>query len=141
MKTSEKKKQKNKEWRIKNKDKCREYKRNWRMKPENNQKEIEKGRIWREKNPNYSKYLNIKQKKIVIYHYSNGENKCKCCGENIFEFLSIDHIEGGGTLHRKSIKSRLYPWLIKNNLPKGFQVLCFNCNFGKYKMGICPHKI
>ena len=26
-----------------------------------------------------------------------------------------------------------------NNYPKGFQVLCRNCNWGKYSRGTCPH--
>jgi len=34
----------------------------------------------------------------------------------------------------------LYSWLKKNNFPKGFQVLCMNCNFAKGKLGKCPHQ-
>src|SRR5688572_6031846 len=30
---------------------------------------------------------------------------CKCCGETRTEFLSIDHVQGGGGKHRKEIKT------------------------------------
>lgn len=78
----------------------------------------------------------------VLTYYSNGTLKCACCGEDIYEFLTIDHINGGGHKHRKQIgMGNLYRWLRKNNFPKGYQVLCFNCNCGKIKNGcICPHK-
>lgn len=65
----------------------------------------------------------------VIQHY--GE-KCECCGEPAKEFLSIDHINGGGNKHRKAIKSsgiNLYRWLKNNNYPSGYRVLCMNCNW------------
>lgn len=81
---------------------------------------------------------NIK-KKVISYYGS----KCVCCGESNIIFLVIDHIEGGGTEHRKKETgwgTQFYYWLIKNNYPEGFQVLCHNCNFAK-RLGICPHKI
>jgi hypothetical protein len=91
-----------------------------------------------------------KLRKKVINHYSNGEFICACCGEKEYEFLCIDHINGGGAAHRKSLspdgKSNrsgvtVYNWLIKNNYPPGFQVLCVNCNWGKRRTGVCPHKL
>lgn len=68
--------------------------------------------------------------------------KCKCCGEDRFEFLAIDHINGGGIQHRKQLGwagNSLAKWLKKNNYPQGFRVLCHNCNLalGFYKH--CPH--
>ena len=72
---------------------------------------------------------------------------CVCCGESYYEFLAVDHIEGGGNSHRKSLSKTnsvhygdLYNWLIKNNFPKGFQILCHNCNLAKGFYGSCPHK-
>ena len=48
-----------------------------------------------------------------------------------------------GAKHRKEIGhggSLMYSWLIKNNFPPGFQLLCMNCNFAKgIHGGICPH--
>ncbi len=78
-----------------------------------------------------------------ITHYSNGRLKCSCCNESIYDFLTIDHIEGGGNDHRRKIKqTNIYGWLIKNGLPEGFDVLCMNCNLGKSKYdGVCPHTL
>ena len=65
----------------------------------------------------------------VLNHYGD---KCVCCGESHEEFLTIDHINGGGNKHRKKFGiSRISEWLVKNNYPEGFQVLCMNCNFIK----------
>lgn len=82
-----------------------------------------------------------KRKRIreeVIQHYGG---RCACCGESQFEFLTIDHIHGGGTKHRESLggANYFYNWLIKNNFPEGFQVLCMNCNWAK-RFGRCPHE-
>ena len=45
--------------------------------------------------------------------------------------LSIDHLDGGGTAHRKIVGRNIYYWLIKNAFPKGYQVLCMNCQWIK----------
>jgi hypothetical protein len=67
--------------------------------------------------------------------------KCKCCGENEPKFLAIDHENGGGNEHRKTIGNQtIYLWLKKNNYPKGFRVLCHNCNMAIAFWKICPHK-
>lgn len=85
-----------------------------------------------------------KQTKLeVLTYYSDGKLECVCCGENIYEFLTIDHIEGGGAEHRRSIGgggTNFYRWLIKNGFPPGYQVLCYNCNNAKGHFGVCPHK-
>lgn len=79
---------------------------------------------------------------IVISHYSKGTMKCMCpgCNENHYDFLTIDHINNDGSKHRKEIGSNgtvLARWLIDNDFPDGFQVLCMNCNFSKGKHGFC----
>jgi len=76
-------------------------------------------------------------RKEVLEHYGG---KCECCGEVTYEFLSIDHINGGGAKHRKEINRMIVPWLRKNNYPEGFRVLCFNCNQAMGIYGYCPHK-
>jgi len=83
------------------------------------------------------------QKRIrleVLSYYGGTPPKCACCGEKQQEFLSIDHIEGGGNKHRReeNIKN-IYKWLRKNKYPIGFQVLCRNCNFSLGAYGYCPH--
>jgi hypothetical protein len=70
--------------------------------------------------------------------------KYQCCGESTYEFLGIDHIEGGGTQHRKELTAAgttLYLWLRKEGYPEGFQVLCHNCNLAKGFYGLCPHQV
>ena len=67
---------------------------------------------------------------------------CACCGETTRKFLSFDHINNDGAKHRKEdpSASNLVNWLKMHDFPKGFQVLCFNCNYGKkVNGGVCPH--
>lgn len=68
---------------------------------------------------------------------------CQCCGEDNIEFLTIDHIDGGGSAHRRITGgggSRTYNWLRCNGYPAGYQVLCMNCNMAKGAYGYCPHQ-
>lgn len=79
----------------------------------------------------------------IIYHYSAGRMNCHCCGEDNYEFLSIDHINGGGSKHRTKVGLKtgdFYRWLIKNNYPTGYRVLCYNCNCSLGFYGYCPHQ-
>lgn len=75
----------------------------------------------------------------VLSHYSP-ELKCACCGEDIYQFLCIDHINGGGGKQNKETNIHVYSWIIRNNYPTGFQVLCHNCNESLGAYGYCPHK-
>lgn len=83
----------------------------------------------------------------TLTHYSGGTPHCACCDEKIIEFLTIDHIEGNGAEHRRQLAKQgiklggnaLPYWLKKNGWPKGYQVLCANCNFGKRTHKECPH--
>lgn len=77
-----------------------------------------------------------KRKREAVNHYGK---VCKCCSEDRLVFLCIDHIDGGGNKHRRKIGTGVVLWLRKNKYPKGFQVLCHNCNFAK-SQGVCPHK-
>lgn len=79
----------------------------------------------------------VRQRQVVLRAYGGC---CQCCGEDEEAFLVIDHINGGGTQHLTALGSKLYRWLIKNNLPEGFQVLCANCNMAKQRPGGCPHE-
>jgi hypothetical protein len=82
-----------------------------------------------------------KVKLRVLSFYSRGTPKCSCCTETEIAFLSIDHIQGGGSKHRKTMKAySIYHWLERNGLPQGFQVLCMNCNVAKGRNGVCPHE-
>ena len=92
-----------------------------------------------------SKIRNAKNRMACLVFYSSVIPFCKCCGEKEIKFLSIDHINGGGNKHRKEIGIKdgkggnIYHWIIANNFPEGFQILCHNCNMAKGFYGICPH--
>jgi hypothetical protein len=84
-----------------------------------------------------------RKKLQVLRHYAGATLRCECCSESILGFLTIDHIDGGGTKHRKLIHGHdFYQWLIKHGYPPGYRVLCYNCNMGRarYRDGICPHR-
>ena len=98
----------------------------------------------RERNNEYVKEYSRRRRKIILQFYGGNPPKCKCCGESIIQFLCIDHINGGGSKHRKEMGqsgSNLYRWIVKNDFPKGFQVLCNNCNMAKGFYGECPHGV
>lgn len=70
--------------------------------------------------------------------------QCACCGESNLHFLTIDHPNNDGAQHRKLTGNgyKFYLWLKRNNFPREFQLLCFNCNMARHHNGgICPHKI
>jgi hypothetical protein len=72
-----------------------------------------------------------------------GGYKCACCGEAEPLFLSVDHVANNGGEHRKrEIHARkLVEYLKRRRFPKGYQILCWNCQMGKARNGgICPHK-
>ena len=70
---------------------------------------------------------------------------CACCGETQRTFLTLDHINGDGNKERKALGrsggETFYAHLRKQGYPRGYQVLCFNCNHGRYlNGGVCPHQ-
>ena len=76
----------------------------------------------------------------VFAHYGG---KCECCGETHHEFLTMDHVGGGGAEHKRRDKSakHLYSWLKRHGFPAGFRVLCVNCNMSVHKNhGTCAHR-
>jgi hypothetical protein len=139
--------------------------------------ETEAGKAYKEKSREYSRQWKLNNKERaraiqrrsdrntrleVLQHYSELEvPECKCCKEQMFEFLQIDHINNDGANHRRELnmtqgdptqmdkegrKSSMggtgfIYWLKKNGFPEGFQVLCANCNLGKRVNQYCPHEI
>ena len=78
-----------------------------------------------------------------------GGATCACCGETEISFLTLDHIANDGARWRKEIfrtnKGRgglsTYAWCKRNGYPPIFQVLCWNCQWGKVlNAGTCPHQ-
>lgn len=80
------------------------------------------------------------KREVVIAEYGG---KCYCCGETVYEFLAMDHENGGGNRHRKQIGEgggTLILWLIRHKFPPGFRVACHNCNNATKGGRVCPHK-
>lgn len=71
----------------------------------------------------------------------NYGSQCVCCGETRIEFLSIDHVHGGGYQERKKRGiNGIYRDIIANNYPDKYRILCHNCNLANGFYGYCPHK-
>ena len=122
----------------------------------NYEKKIAYNREYSKKNPSVSKRykaknkenlskkrkINEQQKRLEVVNHYGG--KCACCGESRIEFLALDHINNDGNVMRKTVHPPsgygLYIWIIKNNYPDFFQVLCHNCNIAKFHYGKCPHE-
>jgi len=115
-------------------------------------KHAEYAREWRKKNKEKfhatQKRCYEKVRGEMLVHYSQNPPSCECCGETRLYFLSLDHIKGNGSEHRRQIVKEnggtpiggnaLPYWLKKHGWPKGFQVLCYNCNFAKRNDTSCP---
>jgi len=120
-----------------------EYQKNWyEQHKEDQQKRAREYTVThREQISQLKKAYARRLKKTVLDHYGH---KCNCCGESVFEFLGVDHIEGNGAAHRREINrhggTSFYKWMIDNEFPDGFQVLCHNCNFSEGHYGYCPHQ-
>lgn len=110
-----------KNWQLQHPEKCKEYsKRNYR------------------KNKHtmllYQRDYRTKLKLEVLSHYGQ---KCQHCGENTLRLLCLDHVNGGGNEHVKSLGCGFgfgfYLWLRRNNFPNNppLQVLCRKCNGAK----------
>lgn len=102
----------------------RDFMRNyWKINPTQNNK-----------NHRQAAKRNKENKTTIFTHYSGNPPKCACCGETEIRFLELDHINGGGNKERKNLfkyyigGKMFYRWLIQNNFPEGYQVLCCNCN-------------
>lgn len=86
------------------------------------------------------KTARLKRRMECLLAYAvDGKIECSCCHEREIKFLAIDHIGGNGNKHRKEIGTNIYAWLKRNNYPKGFRILCHNCNLAEGFYGTCPH--
>ncbi|MDI6820920.1 MAG: hypothetical protein QMD65_01950 [Patescibacteria group bacterium] len=104
-----------------------------------------KKKYW--KNPELYRKLNREHHQElrfdVLKGYGGEKPKCNCCGETEIKFLCIDHINNDGKAERKKFGSQvsILRYLRKMSFPKGYQVLCYNCNLAKQYYKICPHKL
>jgi predicted transcriptional regulator len=138
-----------------NKEKCKEAKKKWDKKHPNypNEYYLKHRRLINDNNnrrrqvynPLYKGKERRRRLKIKLDVINGYGGKCACCGEIRVDFLTIDHINNDGKEDRKKFgrsANKLYRWLIANNFPEGYQILCMNCNFSKYlNKGKCIHQI
>ena len=82
----------------------------------------------------------VRHKLMVLEHYSSTPPVCACCNESHIEFLTIDHINGGGSKHNRAINRHIYSWLISHKYPIGYRILCLNCNCSHGMFKYCPHE-
>lgn len=82
---------KSKQWRTDNPERSKEiYKRYYK----NNKEKI---RV------RHNKYLREYTKRLRLQLINNYGGICTCCGESNVYFLTIDHVNGGGNKHRKTV--------------------------------------
>jgi hypothetical protein len=85
------------------------------------------------------------RKMSVLKYYGGDPPVCACCFESHVQFLAIDHVNRDGAEHRRKLKNNggniFYLWLVNNDYPDGFRVLCHNCNMAIGIWGSCPHEL
>ena len=132
-------------WAENNREKCKQYGVKYR---ETHREEINRRnrlRIMADPNPHKVAVRKHQQKlrANTLIAYGGDPPRCACCSESYLEFLSIDHIGGGGNIERRRLGIsgiNFYRWLKKHNYPLGYRVLCFNCNLAIGFYGYCPHQ-
>ncbi len=130
-------KQRSHDWYVNNKDRTNQNISEYRtknkegIKQKRKQNYLENRDIIKAKSKLYKDAIKLK----VISIYTNGKNQCVECHNEDITCLTLDHVNENGAEHRKQIKlsgNGMYLWVIKNNYPKIFQVLCMNCNYRKH---------
>lgn len=110
---------------------------------------LEKRRAWekahyaknreRELARNKARHDALRQEVLTAYGH-----RCACCGEEIAEFLAVDHVNGRGARDRRESHFTglaLYLWLKRQGFPQdGFRLLCHNCNCARGFYGYCSHE-
>lgn len=140
--------EKNRQWQLANPDRVKAAQERW--KERNPGIAAQRMREWRLANLDRHREANRRndQRLKDECYKAYGGYVCACCGEKEPAFLTIDHINNDGAAHRREVVGlgrgggkKIYSWLIANNFPSGFQILCMNCNWGKARNnGVCPHK-
>jgi len=128
-----------KQYREAHKGEAKEYHKNyskqWYL--ENIDDRKQKHKNYREEHKEEHKEKRAAIRLEVLKYYSDNTLRCKNCNEEHLEFLEIDHINGGGSKHKRDMHiGNMYIWLYKNNFPDKnlYQVLCSNCNIKKVKI-------
>lgn len=126
-----------------------------------------KGGFLTKKEKDHSKY--IKRREVILEKLRTPENRekarirmrestralrleflkeyggvCECCGENQYQFLSLEHKDGrgAGAAHRRELKTTSGTKIIKDLKVRGwpkdkYGILCYNCNLARGFAGYC----
>jgi hypothetical protein len=82
--------------------------------------------------PAHHRRLRYSLKLEVLAQYGGTSPTCARCGFTDIRALCVDHVDGGGNQERREVgHSNLYPSLKQRGFPKGYQILCANCNLIK----------
>ncbi len=76
----------------------------------------------------WTRKYNNKVRLRVLEHYGG---ICARCGETDVKFLALDHVNGGGNVHRIKIGrwgTSFYRWIQTQGFPEGYRIMCHNCN-------------
>ena len=81
--------------------------------------------------------------KHVAHLRTGGILMCECCAEDVIEFLSFDHISGGGRKDMTDARGRaaFYRAILRGDRDGEIRILCYNCNCSHGHNGYCPHQI
>lgn len=96
-------------------------------------------RTHREKAREYSRNYMRRLRNEIIKKLGG---KCECCSGETYEFLQIDHRNGGGTAERRTMStSKFLLEIRRQKFPQDkYRVLCANCNAARGAYGYCPHE-
>lgn len=148
LKTKAKSNARSREWYERNKEKAIAYGRRYYR--ENRERILARDKEYTKRNLHWISKRNGEKKKrmkLSVKMYLGG--KCACCGEREPEFLTVDHIHGGGSKIRNKQgfrRNEVYYWEIYRAMKSGvsvaskYQLLCSNCNLSKHLGGMCAHK-
>ena len=103
-----------------------------------NQRRVEWGKTPKGKEADKQYSIKLKMKWIQAYG-----GHCVCCGEFRRQFLTVQHIHGGGTVHREQVGwgNNFLRYLQAAGWPKDkYTIYCMNCNFAERHGERCPHK-
>ena len=66
---------------------------------------------------------------------TSGKNTCR------LDEINIDGRTNVSTKEKKLVSGALWKFVIKQKFPKGYQILCHNCNIAKGIGKFCPHQL
>lgn len=98
---------------------------------------------WRANNPGKGNRASREEHRRLRHEIIAGYGGvCVHCGDDRWQVLTIDHINGGGTQHRKEVAKTsggFYRWLRDQGFPRDeYRLLCYNCNCARAHAGGLP---